>query len=230
MEQASWPALLPEVSFLLNSVSNASTKLSPHLLTYGREPRTPKDLAHSDGQNTIETVEEYWRKLRETKEALSALARSNRGRSAGASKARYNVGKRDGSMFRAGDKVLLRKEVRGPLDCKYEGPYTLLRRVGEDAMISLPGADKWVHLNRCKPYERSQLVSPTWGRPMEDIRREEEGTKRTRRTLRENERIIRVRLNLDLEQKRIHKMMPYMVTWFSPNCVMPGGIVNPHNG
>ena len=81
-------------------------------------------------------------------------------------------------MFRAGDKVLLRKEARGPLDCKYEGPYTILRRVGEDAMISLPGADKWVHLNRCKPYEKSQLVSPTWGRPMEDIRREEEGTER----------------------------------------------------
>ena len=61
-------------------------------------------------------------------------------------------------MFRAGDKVLLRKDVRGPLDCKYEGPYTVLRRVGEDAMNQPPRKDKWVHLNRCKLYERSQLV------------------------------------------------------------------------
>ena len=45
MEPASWLALLPEISFLLNSVSNASTKLSPHILTYGREPRAPKNLA-----------------------------------------------------------------------------------------------------------------------------------------------------------------------------------------
>ena len=48
--------------------------------------------------------------------------------------------------------------MRGPLDCKYEGPYTVLRRAGEDAAISLPGKDKWAHFNRCKLYERSQLI------------------------------------------------------------------------
>ena len=158
MEQASQPALLPEVSFLLNSVSNASTKLSPHLLTYGREPRAPKGLASLDVPDTPVTVENYWTRLKETKEALASLARNNRERSSISSKTQYDAGKRDG-MFRAGDKVLLRKEVRGPLDCKYEGPYTVLRRVGEDAMISLPGKDKWVHLNRCKLYEGSQLFA-----------------------------------------------------------------------
>ena len=93
MEQASWPTLLPEISFLLNSVSNASTKLSPHLLS-----------------------------------------------------------------------------------CKYEGPLTILRRVGENAMFSLPGRDKWVHLNRCKFYERSQLVSTIWGLLTKGISSEAEET------------------------------------------------------
>ena len=110
MEQASWPALLPEVSFLLNSVSNAPTELSPHLLTYGREPRAPKDLASLDVPDTPVTVEDYWTRLKETKEALASLARNNRERGSISSKTQYDAGKRD-EMFRAGDKVLLRKEV-----------------------------------------------------------------------------------------------------------------------
>ena len=96
MEQASWPTLLPEVSFLLNSVSNASTKLSPHLLTYGRELRTPKYLIPSDGPKVTETFEDYGKKLKETEEALSMLARSNRERSSSSSKTQYDVNKRDG--------------------------------------------------------------------------------------------------------------------------------------
>ena len=67
MEQVSWQTLLPEISFLLNSVSNASTKLSPHLQTYVRELRTPKDLILSDGPNVTETFEDYGKKLKETK-------------------------------------------------------------------------------------------------------------------------------------------------------------------
>ena len=113
MEQASWPMLLPEVSFLLNNVHNASTKLSPHMLTFGREPKAPNDVRPFAGSEGIEGPEAYLEELNRTKEILSELARSNRGRSSIASKAHYDLGKRDAGC-KAGDTVLLRKEVRGP--------------------------------------------------------------------------------------------------------------------
>ena len=51
------------------------------------------------------------------------------------------------------------KGIEGTLDCWYEGPYTILRRSGENVKLSLPDKDKWVHLNRCKPYEKSKLAT-----------------------------------------------------------------------
>ena len=44
MEHGSWPKILPEISFLLNSVTNASSNVSPHMLTFGRRPRAPTDI------------------------------------------------------------------------------------------------------------------------------------------------------------------------------------------
>ena len=175
MEQASWPMLLPEVSFLLNNVHNASTKLSPHMLTFGREPKAPNDVRPFAGSEGIEGPEAYLEELNRTKEILSELARSNRGRSSIASKAHYDLGKRDVG-YKAGDTVLLRKEVRGPLDCRYEGPYTILCRTGENVKISLPNKDKWVHLNRCKPYGKSKLTIPVLTQAEEDIESRAGGT------------------------------------------------------
>ena len=44
MSKCSWPQLLPEVYIHCNSMTNASSKVSPFMLTYGRQPRSPIDL------------------------------------------------------------------------------------------------------------------------------------------------------------------------------------------
>ena len=159
MERASWPVLLPEVSFLLNNVSNASTKLSPHMLTFGRQPKVPTDVKYSVAPVGTSSPEEYLQQLDRTKEVLSDLARINTEQNSIVSKNHYDVGKRD-ARCKVGETVLLRKEMRGALDCRYEGPYTILRRSGENVKLSLPENDKWVHLNRCKAYEKSKLATP----------------------------------------------------------------------
>ena len=53
----------------------------------------------------------------------------------------------------------IEKRSEGPLDSRYEGPYTIIRRSGEKVKLSLPERDNWVHLNRCKPYEKSKLTT-----------------------------------------------------------------------
>ena len=43
LAKGSWPGLLTEVSFHINGMENATTRISPHLLNLGREPRSPLD-------------------------------------------------------------------------------------------------------------------------------------------------------------------------------------------
>ena len=43
LEKGSWPSVLPEVTFYCNSLDNASSKVSPHMLAFDRQPRSPID-------------------------------------------------------------------------------------------------------------------------------------------------------------------------------------------
>ena len=44
MEKGAWPSVLPEASFLMNNVKNTTTRMSPHMITFGRQPRALTDL------------------------------------------------------------------------------------------------------------------------------------------------------------------------------------------
>ena len=148
MDHGVWPSILPEVSFLLNSVTNASTNIAPNMLTFGRSPRVPTDIPSLNGSRKETTKDEYFQELSIRLEELIGTARTNRSKSTKASKVYYNKGKKDMGV-RAGNSVFLKKEVRGCLDPKFESPYTVIRRDGEDVKISIPEKDRWVHLNRC---------------------------------------------------------------------------------
>ena len=80
LEKGSWPSLLPEVTFYCNNLDNASTKISPHLMTFGRQPRTPLDMliahAPTDGG---QTGNEYVDLLLKKREELNEIAQKNRG-------------------------------------------------------------------------------------------------------------------------------------------------------
>ena len=43
LPKGTWPALMTEVSFYMNTMENATTQMAPHMLTYGRVPRSPTD-------------------------------------------------------------------------------------------------------------------------------------------------------------------------------------------
>ena len=57
LSKGSWPQLLPEVAFHCNSMINASSKISPFMLTYGRQPYGVKDYGL---QNRI-PMESIWK-------------------------------------------------------------------------------------------------------------------------------------------------------------------------
>ena len=61
MDKGSWPTLLTEVSFLCNGVTNSATKISPQMLTFGRQPRTPMNIrSNIEGNESEMTPDEYW--------------------------------------------------------------------------------------------------------------------------------------------------------------------------
>ena len=72
--KGSCPSLLQEVSF--HSNCNASSKIPPYQLIFGRQPRSPLDLWCENLENDIpNSHSEYLGKLKETQAALHAMAR-----------------------------------------------------------------------------------------------------------------------------------------------------------
>ena len=49
LEKGSWPSLLQEITFYCNNLDNTSRKISPHMLPFGRQPRSPIDMLISSG-------------------------------------------------------------------------------------------------------------------------------------------------------------------------------------
>ena len=49
LEKGCWPSLLQEITFYCNYLDNASSKISPHMLAFGRQPRAPIDMLISTG-------------------------------------------------------------------------------------------------------------------------------------------------------------------------------------
>ena len=154
MGKESWPSVLPEASFFLNNVKNSTTKISPHMLTYGRQPRTPTDLwAETREMSGGSSPLEYLESLQERQESLTEEVITNEARSFESIKQRYDRGKRDTSIA-PGDKVLLeRGKKQDSLTTKFEGPYTVTGQRGANIQLDLPGGRKWYHANRCKRLE-----------------------------------------------------------------------------
>ena len=161
LEKGSWPSLLPEVTFYCNNLDNASTKISPHLMTFGRQPRTPLDMliahAPTDGG---QTGNEYVDLLLKKREELDEIAQKNRGNRQLETKERYDAGKKISGVA-SGDLVFVKKEQRGDsLDVRFEGPFRVLDRRGVIVQIEVGSRNKWIHLNRCKPYVPQVITRP----------------------------------------------------------------------
>ena len=95
LAKGSWPGLLTEVSFHINSMENTTTRISPHLLHLGSDPRSPLDAwcTHiQEGERNSHG--EYLGALRRKRSELRRIAQENISKNLGKARARYNEDKR----------------------------------------------------------------------------------------------------------------------------------------
>ena len=153
LAKGSWPGLLTEVSFHINAMKNATSRLSPQLLTFGREPLSPIDAWCMDlNELEMNSHEEYLRALKGKKEELTRIAQENIEKNLAKARQRFNSGK-SSMEIDEGDRVMLKRSmVQYSLSPRYDGPFEVLDRRGPNVKVQIGSKDRWVHLNNVKKY------------------------------------------------------------------------------
>ena len=153
LPKASWPGLLTEVSFHINGMKNATSRLSPHILTFGREPHSPLDAwCENLSEGERNSHEEYLHTLKKKKGELEKIARDSIERNLSKVRQRYNAGKRETEVDK-GDMVMLKSNItKDSLSPRYDGPFLVIERRGPDVKLRLTNKYRWVHLNNVKKY------------------------------------------------------------------------------
>ena len=138
LDKGSWPGLLPEITFYCDNVENESTKFSPQMLCFGRQPTSPVEASieqHESGR--MQSPSEYLNNLKKMREELFRLAREKDLESQGRAKRQYSKNKRN-SPVRKGDLIFVRNETRSDgLEPKFDGPFKVLRRRGVTVKVNV---------------------------------------------------------------------------------------------
>lgn len=141
--KASWYEVLPQAEFAYNRSKNRTIGMSPFEVVYGRNPNSPLDLIplpindHFSGD--ANDMAEYIKKLHE--QVCEKLETSNMKYKQVSDRHRRHV------EFKEGDFVWINiwkerfpRGKYGKLQHRANGPFFVLRRIGENAyMIDLPG-------------------------------------------------------------------------------------------
>ena len=123
-----WVDALPALQYHLNNSQSASTKLSPHEVLYGMRTKEPIDAAlEFEGIKGELSGERILMRV----EAVQAIAEAN-------TKAKYYFNRRYRPLLLSpGDRVYIKlyhgysnPDQKGKLSKRYEGPFTIRRRVG----------------------------------------------------------------------------------------------------
>ena len=170
-EQRDWDLHLGCLAGAYRVTPNESTKLSPNLLTIGREVRLPAELVFSS-KNTCDGLDitsygEYVDQLRQKMQYAHEVARKHLSSSAKRSKEIYDT-KVSVNQYQVGDVVWLLQEARHVGECQklvriYEGPYLVIRKYSDiNFLLQLDGQGKTKpsHHNKLKPYEG--VNAPRW--------------------------------------------------------------------
>ena len=170
-EQTEWDLHLGCLAGAYRATPNESTRLTPNMLTIGREVRLPAELVFGS-TNTyngeeITTYEDYVDILRTKMQHAHEIARKYMATASKRSKELYDV-KVAFHRYQEGDVVWCLMEVRKvgvtpKLEYVYEGPFLVKKKLSElDYVLQLDrsGKERPVHHNKLKPYEGDH--PPRW--------------------------------------------------------------------
>ena len=170
-EQTDWDMNLGCLAGAYRATPNEATKLTPNLLTIGREVRLPSELVFGStttcyGQE-ITSYGDYVDFLRSRMQHAHEVARKHLDQAARRSKEIYDA-KLAFHQYKEGDAVWYLNEARkvgvaNKLEWIYDGPFMIKERVsGINFVIQMnkDGDEKLVHHNKLKAYEGDK--TPAW--------------------------------------------------------------------
>ena len=170
-EQTEWDLHLGCLAGAYRATPNESTRLTPNMLTMGREVRLPAELVFGS-TNTyngeeITTYGDYVDILRTKMQHAHEIARKYMATASKRSKELYDV-KVAFHRYQEGDIVWCLMEVRKvgvtpKLEYVYEGPFLVKKKLSElnyVLQLDRSGKERPVHHNKLKPYEGDH--PPRW--------------------------------------------------------------------
>ena len=168
-----WDESLPWLLFAYREIPVETIGFSPFELMFGRNVRGPLSLLKSGWKTSTlkrskPNVLKYIMDMREKLKTCRELATTQATQAGNKSKVWYDRKARERS-YDPGQLVLVLLPVQGkPLDTKYCGPYTILKRTGPvDYLIATPDRRKIqriCHVNMLKPYtERDSRFTQVTG-------------------------------------------------------------------
>ena len=165
-EQRDWDLHLGCLAGAYRATPNESTKMTPNLLTMGRELRLPGELIFGstngyDGEH-ITTYGDYVEILRARMQHAHEMARKYKSATAKRSKELYDS-KVAFHRYSVGDVVWCLIGISPKLEVGFEGPFVVIKKLSELDYISQldrDGVEKSVHHKNLKPYEGDN--APRW--------------------------------------------------------------------
>lgn len=158
-KQTDWDYYLPFVTLAYNSSVQQSTKFSPFLLTYGRDPRLPSDASLALDTDSVEISE-----FRDKLFVIRNQAVTNLEKVQDASKQRYDK-RHSHTEFEAGDLVKVFNPARkvgmtSKFLIRWMGPFTILKRNSPvDYVVKLGDTARAktdvIHVSRIRPFRDS---------------------------------------------------------------------------
>ena len=160
-QQDNWDQLLSAAEFACNNAPNASTKMSPFQINYGRDPLNPYSQIH-DLPDTVPAAADFIRNLKNaTKIATDALVLAKASQEKYANRSRREV------EFSVGDQVLLSashinlaSQAQRPskkLQHRFIGPYKIIQKISPVAYkLELPETvhvHPVFHVGLLRPYK-----------------------------------------------------------------------------
>ena len=162
-EQEDWDMYLGCLAGAYRSTPNESTRMTPNLLSLGREVRLPGDvMCQPELAKVDDSVDhcEYVEELRDRMVVAHEIARRHLQAAAKRSKEVYDT-KVVQTSYKPGDLVWCRHELRKPgvspkLEKRYSGPFVVTARrspINFVIQLNKDGTEKLVHHDKLKKYE-----------------------------------------------------------------------------